>query len=175
MIEVFGVYLHDLVSNPATFASEGQNLQLSEANFAQILKTGQKWTHLGSYNLKFWPLEAKVAGFDTKSWKYTPKTSIKVNISCLPRCKFVNESSAQPTGASKMDFAQCSKIFLKVLNVNETFTQTYKLLNWWPMNSLRPKRPKTGPIQSFQNFSVKQRTAKNHTVILFRIFSKYLH
>ena len=77
----------------------------------------------------------------------------------------MNESSAQPTGAPKMDFAQCSKNFLKVLNVNETFTQTYKLLNWWPMNNLRPKRPKTGPIQSFQNFSVKQRTAKKHTVM----------
>ena len=39
-IEVFGVYFHNLVSNPLTFASEGQNLGLSVLKHSKLGKKG---------------------------------------------------------------------------------------------------------------------------------------
>ena len=50
---------------------------------AQILKIGQKWAkmvQIPSDNHKFWPSEAKLAGFDTRLSKYAYKTPIKDEI-----------------------------------------------------------------------------------------------
>ena len=79
LIEVLGVYFHDLVSNPATFATRGQNLRLYEPKWVHFCPVLSIWAKLASDNGKFWPSEAKVAGFDTRSSKYTPKASIKWN------------------------------------------------------------------------------------------------
>ena len=79
LIEVLGVYFHNVVSNHATFASKGQNLRLYEPKSVHFCPVLSIWAKLASDNGKFWPSEAKVAGFDTRSSKYTPKASIKWN------------------------------------------------------------------------------------------------
>ena len=72
----------------------------------------------------------------------------------------MNESSAQLTAASKMDFAQCCKKILKVLNVNETFYPDLQIIKLMANEQFKAKKAKNGTYSEFAEFFCETKNCK---------------